>query len=173
MVRLSNLRIILVITQQNSLLIIQIHHLSKLQKIFLTGVTLTDKDGKPFNNTDNRPNPDSITKIDFTWEVLESLNVKKDDYFIFQLPEYFIVHNTITEDLIDGQGNTIGSFVVTPDGKVTMTFNEYVENYPNIAGHLNIRTEFNEVKITGTTEKQIPFLLKKKTLLLSLISSLK
>ena len=43
----------------------------------LTGVTLTDKDGKPFNNTDNRPNPDSITKIDFTWEVLESLNVKK------------------------------------------------------------------------------------------------
>ncbi|MGR5920514.1 hypothetical protein ACT7DD_10475 [Bacillus paranthracis] len=43
----------------------------------LTGVTLTDKDGKPFNNTDNRPNPNSITKIDFTWEVLKSLNVKK------------------------------------------------------------------------------------------------
>ena len=35
----------------------------------LTGVTLTDKDGKPFNNTDNRPNPNSITKIDFTWEI--------------------------------------------------------------------------------------------------------
>ncbi|KXY89679.1 collagen-binding protein, partial [Bacillus cereus] len=134
----------------------------------LTGVTLTDKDGKPFNNTDNRPNPDSITKIDFTWEVLESLNVKKDDYFIFQLPEYFIVHNTITEDLIDGQGNTIGSFVVTPDGKVTMTFNEYVENYPNIAGHLNIRTEFNEVKITGTTEKQIPFPIKEKDVIVEL-----
>ena len=43
----------------------------------LTGVTLTDKDGKPFNDTDNRPSPDSITKIDFTWEILESLNVKK------------------------------------------------------------------------------------------------
>ena len=98
---------------------------------------------------------------------------QKDDYYTFQLPEYFIVHNTITEDLIDGQGNTIGSFVVTPDGKVTMTFNEYVEDNPNIAGHLNIRTEFNEVKITGTTENKSHSLLKKKTLLLSLISSLK
>ncbi len=134
----------------------------------LTGVTLTDKDGKPFNNTDNRPNPNSITKIDFTWEVLKSLNVKKDDYYTFQLPEYFIVHNTITEDLIDGQGNTIGSFVVTPDGKVTMTFNEYVEDNPNIAGHLNIRTEFNEVKITGATEKQIPFPIKEKDVIVEL-----
>lgn len=134
----------------------------------LTGVTLTDKDGKPFNDTDNRPSPNSITKIDFTWEVLKSLNVKKGDYFTFQLPEYFIVHNTITQDLIDGKGHTIGSFVVTPDGKVTMTFNEYVEDHPDIAGHLNIRTEFNEVKITGTTEKQIPFPIKEKEVVIEL-----
>ncbi|PFY74501.1 SpaA isopeptide-forming pilin-related protein [Bacillus wiedmannii] len=134
----------------------------------LTGVTLTDKDGKPFNDTDNRPNPNSITQIDFTWEVLKSLNVKEGDYFTFQLPEYFIVHNTITQDLIDGKGHTIGSFVVTPDGKVTMTFNEYVEDHPNIAGHLNIRTEFNEVKITGTTEKQIPFPIKEKDVIIEL-----
>ncbi|MGE1007364.1 SpaA isopeptide-forming pilin-related protein [Bacillus cereus] len=134
----------------------------------LTGVKLTDKDGKPFNDTDNRPNPDSITQIDFTWEVLKSLNVKKGDYYTFQLPEYFIVHNTITEDLIDGKGHTIGSFVVTPDGKVTMTFNEYIEDHPNIAGNLNIRTEFNEVKITGTTEKQIPFPIKEKDVIIEL-----
>ncbi|EJR28740.1 SpaA isopeptide-forming pilin-related protein, partial [Bacillus cereus] len=134
----------------------------------LTSVTLTDKDGKPFNNTDNRPSPDSITKINFTWEVLKSLNVKEGDYFTFQLPEYFIVHNTITQDLIDGKGHTIGSFVVTPDGKVTMTFNEYVEDHPDIAGHLNIRTEFNEVKITGTTEKQIPFPIKEKEVVIEL-----
>ncbi|MCU5433702.1 SpaA isopeptide-forming pilin-related protein [Bacillus mobilis] len=134
----------------------------------LTGVILTDKDGKPFNNTDNRPNPNSITQIDFTWEVLKSLNVKEGDYFTFQLPEYFLVHNTITEDLIDGKGHTIGSFVVTPDGKVTMTFNEYIEDHPNIAGNLNIRTEFNEVKITGTTEKQIPFPIKEKDVIIEL-----
>ncbi|MGZ7148344.1 SpaA isopeptide-forming pilin-related protein [Bacillus sp. BC07] len=134
----------------------------------LTGVILTDKDGKPFNNTDNRPNPNSITQIDFTWEVLKSLNVKEGDYFTFQLPDYFLVHNTITEDLIDGKGHTIGSFVVTPDGKVTMTFNEYVEDHPDIAGHLNIRTEFNEVKITGTTEKQIPFPIKEKDVIIEL-----
>ena len=128
----------------------------------LTGVKLTDKDGKPFNDTDNRPNPDSITQIDFTWEILKSLNAKEGDYFTFQLPEYFIVHNTITEYLIDGTGNTIGSFVVTPDGKVTMTFNEYVDDYPNIAGHLNIRTEFNEVKLQGLQKNKSHSLLKKR-----------
>ncbi|MBK5427054.1 SpaA isopeptide-forming pilin-related protein [Bacillus sp. TH30] len=142
--------------------------LKQITENILTSVILTDKDGKPFNNTDNRPSPDSITKINFTWEVLKSLNVKEGDYFTFQLPEYFIVHNTITQDLIDGKGHTIGSFVVTPDGKVTMTFNEYVEDHPDIAGHLNIRTEFNEVKITGTTEKQIPFPIKEKEVVIEL-----
>ena len=98
---------------------------------------------------------------------------QKGDYYTFQLPEYFIVHNTITEDLIDGKGHTIGSFVVTPDGKVTMTFNEYIEDHPNIAGNLNIRTEFNEVKLQGLPKNKSHSLLKKKTLLSSLISSLK
>ncbi|PDY43207.1 collagen-binding protein [Bacillus wiedmannii] len=134
----------------------------------LTGVTLTDKDGKPFNDTDNRPNPDSTANIEFTWEILESLKVKKGDYYTFQLPEYFIVHNTITETLVDGTGQVIGEFVVGLDGKVTMTFNEYVEDHPNIAGDLKVGTEFNKVKITGTTEQKIPFPIKEKDVIIEL-----
>ncbi|MEK5197164.1 SpaA isopeptide-forming pilin-related protein [Bacillus sp. FSL M7-0884] len=134
----------------------------------LTGVKLTDKDGKPFNDTDNRPNPDSTANIEFTWEILESLKVKKGDYYTFQLPEYFIVHNTITETLVDGTGQVIGEFVVGLDGKVTMTFNEYVEDHPNIAGDLKVGTEFNKVKITGTTEQKIPFPIKEKDVIIEL-----
>ncbi|MDM5270329.1 SpaA isopeptide-forming pilin-related protein [Bacillus wiedmannii] len=134
----------------------------------LTGVTLTDKDGKPFNDTDNRPNPDSTANIEFTWEILESLKVKKGDYYTFQLPEYFIVHNTITETLVDGTGQVIGEFVVGLDGKVTMTFNEYVEDHPNIAGDLKVGTEFNKVKITGTTEQKIPFPIKEHDVIIEL-----
>ncbi|PEW87345.1 collagen-binding protein [Bacillus cereus] len=134
----------------------------------LTSVKLTDKDGKPFNNTDNRPNPDSAANIDFTWEILESLNVKKGDYFTFELPKHFIVHNTITKPLVDGDENEIGTFVVTPDGKVTMTFNDYVEDHPNIVGHLKIGTEFNKATITGTTEQEIPFPIKDKDVTINL-----
>ena len=49
----------------------------QIKENILTSVKLTDKDGKPFNDTDNRPNPDSAANIDFTWEVLESLKVKR------------------------------------------------------------------------------------------------
>ncbi|MGE6538904.1 SpaA isopeptide-forming pilin-related protein [Bacillus luti] len=134
----------------------------------LTGVKLTDKNGKPFNNTDNRPNPDSAANIEFTWEILKSLDVKNGDYFTFELPKHFIVHNTITKPLLDGKGHQIGTFVVTPEGKVTMTFNEYVEEHPDIAGHLQIGTEFNKVAITGTTEQQIPFPIKEKDVTITL-----
>lgn len=144
----------------------------QIKENILTSVKLTDKDGKPFNDTDNRPNPDSAANIDFTWEVLESLKVKKGDYYIFQLPEYFIVHNTITQPLVDGTGHEIGTFVVDLNGKVTMTFNEYVEDNPNIDGHLKVGTEFNKTKIKGTTEQKFLSQLKNKTLLSSLISNL-
>ena len=50
----------------------------QIKENILTSVKLTDKDGKPFNDTDNRPNPDSAANIDFTWEVLESLKVKRE-----------------------------------------------------------------------------------------------
>ena len=47
----------------------------------LTGVKLTDKDGKPFTE-DNRPSTDSPANIEFTWELLKSMNVKNGDYYI-------------------------------------------------------------------------------------------
>ena len=97
---------------------------------------------------------------------------KKGDYYIFQLPEYFIVHNTITQPLVDGTRHEIGTFVVDLNGKVTMTFNEYVEDNPNIDGHLKVGTEFNKTKIKGTTEQKFLSQLKNKTLLSSLISNL-
>ena len=140
----------------------------QIKENILTSVKLTDKDGKPFNDTDNRPNPDSAANIDFTWEVLESLKVKKGDYYIFQLPEYFIVHNTITQPLVDGTGHEIGTFVVDLNGKVTMTFNEYVEDNPNIDGHLKVGTEFNKTKIKGTTEQKIPFPIKEQDVIIEL-----
>ena len=49
-----------------------------------------------------------------------------------------------------------------------MTFNEYVEEHPDIAGHLQISTEFNKVAITGTTEQQIPFPIKEKDVTITL-----
>ncbi|MGW6045740.1 SpaA isopeptide-forming pilin-related protein [Bacillus mycoides] len=127
----------------------------------LTGVKLTDKDGKPFTE-DNRPSTDSPANIEFTWELLKSMNVKSGDYYIFDLPKHFKIYNTINSPLYDSDNNPIGNFTVTKDGKVTMTFNDYVEEHPDVAGNLQLKTEFNKAEIKGTTTQEIPFPIKDK-----------
>ncbi|ASI80600.1 collagen-binding protein [Bacillus cereus] len=125
----------------------------------LTGVKLTDKDGKPFTE-DNRPSTDSPANIEFTWELLKSMNVKNGDYYIFDLPKHFKIYNTINSPLYDSENNPIGNFTVTKDGKVTMTFNDYVEEHPDVVGNLQLKTEFNKAEIKGTTTQEIPFPIK-------------
>ncbi|QWU47859.1 SpaA isopeptide-forming pilin-related protein [Bacillus sp. NP247] len=127
----------------------------------LTGVKLTDKDGKPFTE-DNRPSTDSPANIEFTWELLKSMNVKSGDYYIFDLPKHFKIYNTINSPLYDSENNTIGNFTVTKEGKVTMTFNDYVEEHPDLVGNLQLKTEFNKAEIKGTTTQEIPFPIKDK-----------
>ncbi|MED1683973.1 SpaA isopeptide-forming pilin-related protein, partial [Bacillus paranthracis] len=127
----------------------------------LTGVKLTDKDGKPFTE-DNRPSTDSPANIEFTWELLKSMNVKSGDYYIFDLPKHFKIYNTINSPLYDSENNSIGNFTVTKDGKVTMTFNDYVEEHPDVVGNLQLKTEFNKAEIKGTTTQEIPFPIKDK-----------
>ncbi|MCU5518771.1 SpaA isopeptide-forming pilin-related protein [Bacillus cereus] len=127
----------------------------------LTGVKLTDKDGKPFTE-DNRPSTDSPANIEFTWELLKSMNVKNGDYYIFDLPKHFKIYNTINSPLYDSENHQIGNFTVTKDGKVTMTFNDYVEEHPDVAGNLQLKTEFNKAEIKGTTTQEIPFPIKDK-----------
>ncbi|WP_305926907.1 SpaA isopeptide-forming pilin-related protein [Bacillus mycoides] len=127
----------------------------------LTGVKLTDKDGKPFTE-DNRPSTDSPANIEFTWELLKSMNVKNGDYYIFDLPKHFKIYNTINSPLYDSKNNPIGNFTVTKDGKVTMTFNDYIEEHPDVVGNLQLKTEFNKAEIKGTTTQEIPFPIKDK-----------
>ncbi|HGH7174678.1 TPA: SpaA isopeptide-forming pilin-related protein [Bacillus wiedmannii] len=127
----------------------------------LTSVKLTDKDGKPFTE-DNRPSTDSPANIEFTWELLKSMNVKSGDYYIFDLPKHFKIYNTINSPLYDSENNPIGNFTVTKDGKVTMTFNDYVEEHPDVVGNLQLKTEFNKTEIKGTTTQEIPFPIKDK-----------
>ncbi|MFD3450375.1 SpaA isopeptide-forming pilin-related protein [Microbacteriaceae bacterium 4G12] len=128
----------------------------------LTNVTMTDQNDKPFNDPNNRPNTDSPANIYFDWSLPESLHAKKGDYYTFNLPTQFIIYNTVTGDLIDGNGDIIGTFVVTKDGQVTMTFNEKVENDPNISGKLELHTQFNKEKIKGSTKQEIVFPIKDK-----------
>lgn len=121
----------------------------------LKKVTLTDKDGRPFD-PENRPTTDSPANIEFDW-ALGDLSVKKGDYFKFDLPKQFAIYNTIKGNLISGDDGVIGTFEITTDGKVTMTFNETIESEYNVVGKLQINTKFDKAKIKGSTTQKIVF----------------
>ncbi|WP_100486720.1 SpaA isopeptide-forming pilin-related protein [Sporolactobacillus pectinivorans] len=128
----------------------------------LTGVTLTDANGNPYDAS-NKATTSSPANISFTYTIPNGLKVNDGDFYTFKLPNDFAIYNTINGNLDDGSGNQIGTFTVTTDGMVTMTFinnasnGNYFDNHSNVDGSLEVHTQFNSQTITGTTQQQITF----------------
>ncbi|MET1248538.1 SpaA isopeptide-forming pilin-related protein [Sporolactobacillus sp. STCC-11] len=126
---------------------------NKISQNILTGVTLTDKDGKPFNQ-DHPANTDDPAKIEFTWAIPDDLGatINAGDTYEFDLPSVFKMHNEVSGTLDD-----YGTFTVDMNGHVIMTFNDQVKQNSDVHGTLFVNTEFDEKEITGSVDQQIKF----------------
>ncbi|MCF7619689.1 SpaA isopeptide-forming pilin-related protein [Bacillus sonorensis] len=124
----------------------------------LTGVTLTDEHGKPYDKN-NRANTNSPANISFTWAIPNDLGktINAGDQYEFDLPQEFIMHNGIANQPLSGGDTTYGTFSIDMNGHVVMTFNDEVKQDSNVKGTLFINTQFNEKKITGSTTQKIKF----------------
>ncbi|SFG85159.1 SpaA isopeptide-forming pilin-related protein [Sporolactobacillus nakayamae] len=125
----------------------------KITQNILTGVTLTDKDGKPFDE-DNPANTDDPANINFTWAIPDALGdtINAGDTYEFDLPSIFKMHNPISGTLDD-----YGTFTVDMNGHVVMTFNDQVKDNSDVHGTLFVNTEFDEKEITGSVDQNISF----------------
>lgn len=120
----------------------------------LTKVVLTDKDGTVIDavyNPDNALNIGEAVKLSYEWALPNGHDYKNESTFTFQLPAQFAIFTDIDEPLAADQGD-VGRFTVDRNGKVVMTFNDYVENHSNVSGKLEIWTEFKEEIVKGSTE---------------------
>ncbi|MCY8992304.1 SpaA isopeptide-forming pilin-related protein [Bacillus atrophaeus] len=124
----------------------------------LTGVTLTDENGEPFDKS-NRANTNSPAKILIDWAIPDELGktVKNGDKYEFDLPKEFVMHNDIVNQPLSAGGNTYGTFSIDTTGHVVMTFNGEVKTATNVKGTLFVNTQFNEKKIKGSTTQTITF----------------
>jgi LPXTG-motif cell wall-anchored protein len=125
----------------------------KITQNILTGVTLTDKDGKPFN-ADHPANTDDPANINFTWAIPDDLGatINAGDTYEFDLPSIFKMHNEVSGNLDD-----YGTFTVDTNGHVIMTFNDQVKENSDVHGTLFVNTEFDEKGITGSVDQQVKF----------------
>ncbi|KAF1304626.1 Cna B-type domain-containing protein [Candidatus Enterococcus willemsii] len=101
-------------------------------EVKITDFKLTDRNGNestPSNPID--PFSSDGVKIQMNWELPVSEDgthhVKKGDYYTFDLPKnLLIIENTLTGELKGSNGISFGTYEVSPEGRVTFTFNENV-----------------------------------------------
>ncbi|WFF94528.1 SpaA isopeptide-forming pilin-related protein [Bacillus paralicheniformis] len=137
---------------------------NQITQNILTGVTLTDEHGKPYDKS-NRADTNSPAKISITWDIPDELGktINDGDRYEFDLPEAFIMYNDITNQPLSSGGITYGYFSIDTKGHVVMTFNGEVKTDSKVKGTLFVNTQFNAQKIKGSTTQKIPFPVKSDT----------
>ncbi|MCM3760983.1 SpaA isopeptide-forming pilin-related protein [Alkalihalobacillus oceani] len=127
---------------------------SVIKENIITSILLKDEDGNEFG-PDNQPSLGEIVDIHLNWKLENGHGYKAGSTFTFYLPDAFEVYNPVNGELTFGSTN-MGTFELGMDRKVTMTFNETIEQLSNIMGTLNFRTAFRE-DLVGDIIQEIVF----------------
>lgn len=87
-------------------------------------------------------------KIHFDWSLADTEEIRAGDYYTYQLPEYFAIHNTVNGELTRSGGQSIGTFTLALDGTLTVTFNEAAQTLSNRSGTIDLITELSVSTVT-------------------------
>ncbi|WP_338753141.1 SpaA isopeptide-forming pilin-related protein [Bacillus sp. FJAT-52991] len=132
---------------------------TQIQENIITDVVLTNREGIEIHgekNPDNRPLLGTEVGVHYSWRLPIGHKYGAGSTFEFQLPDAFELFNEVDGNLATGSGGSVGTFKVTQDGKVTMTFNEKITDRSDIYGELEIWSIFSE-RLQGSTNQIIEF----------------
>ncbi|AUJ87200.1 Spy0128 family protein [Enterococcus sp. CR-Ec1] len=110
-------------------------------------VRITDLNDQPFT-AENPPMYNGNIKIHFDWSLADTEEIRAGDYYTYQLPEYFAIHNTVNGELTRSGGQSIGTFTLALDGTLTVTFNEAAQTLSNRSGTIDLITELSVSTVT-------------------------
>lgn len=110
-------------------------------------VRITDMNDQPFDQN-NPPYYNDNIKIHFDWSLSDQEEIKNGDYYIYQLPSYFAVHNEVSGTLQRSGGGSLGDFYLNANGELKIVFNENAENLSGRSGTINLETELKVSTIT-------------------------
>ncbi|MBE6170193.1 MAG: LPXTG cell wall anchor domain-containing protein [Enterococcus casseliflavus] len=110
-------------------------------------VRITDLNDQPFT-AENPPMYNGNIKIHFDWSLADTEEIRAGDYYTYQLPEYFAIHNTVSGELTRSGGQSIGTFTLALDGTLTVTFNEAAQTLSNRLGTIDLITELSVSTVT-------------------------
>ena len=110
-------------------------------------VRITDLNDQPFT-AENPPMYNDNIKIHFDWSLADTEEIRAGDYYTYQLPNYFAIHNTVSGELTRSGGQSIGRFTLALDGTLTVTFNEAAQTLSNRSGTIDLITELSVNTVT-------------------------
>ncbi|MGH2146835.1 Ig-like domain-containing protein, partial [Enterococcus faecalis] len=70
--------------------------------------------------------------------------MKAGDHFGFQLPGNLKPNKPGSADLVDAEGNVYGTYTISEDGTVRITFNERITTESDIHGDISLDTHLND-----------------------------
>ncbi|MGG3308817.1 Ig-like domain-containing protein [Paenibacillus lautus] len=98
----------------------------------------------------------------YDWELDDNHNYVDGSTFEFDLPKAFKLYNSI-DGVLETDIGDVGTFTVSVDGHVVMTFNSLVDN-AEVRGTLKFQTELSQEGIGGgTPDVEIPIELRDST----------
>ncbi|WOV88084.1 SpaA isopeptide-forming pilin-related protein [Sporosarcina oncorhynchi] len=131
----------------------------------ITGVSIYDKEptyddkgnliinGNNIGESDIKIDVGSTVAIIYNWGLRENHGYKSGDAFTFTLPSNFATSVALKGELDGG----FGSYVVTPDGEVTFTFNEEIELDQALSGYFYVWRSFDSYSNIEGLEQNIDF----------------
>ncbi|CAM4393480.1 LPXTG cell wall anchor domain-containing protein [Saccharibacillus endophyticus] len=130
----------------------------------LNAVTLTDDAGQPIvsDDPDRFFNGENAISLNYAWALENGHPYTAGSVFEFDVPSQFRIYTPISDAPLivsgeDGSGESAGSFSVTTDGHVTVTFSEFIESHSDVAGTLTIRTELTREVVQDSTQVKLTF----------------
>ncbi|REK71182.1 LPXTG cell wall anchor domain-containing protein [Paenibacillus paeoniae] len=100
-----------------------------------------------------RPNQNERVEVKFFWTLPDQHGYGAGSTYTFKLPNNFRTDRLLTGDLT----GDIGTYVVTPEGEVTFTFNKEIEDNQELDGDFIVWREFDAGKFSGGTKQEIDF----------------
>ncbi|MDU5336213.1 SpaA isopeptide-forming pilin-related protein [Enterococcus sp.] len=135
------------------------HDLNARNVWVIRSMKVTDEAGKDFT-AEKPPMRDDNIQIDFTWALKNEVIIENGDYFTYQLPDYFAVHNALNDQPLKNsitEREPLGTFDLSKEGLLTIKFNENAELLSNREGTVELETQLDVQKHIDeiVTEKQI------------------
>ncbi|WP_430610450.1 Spy0128 family protein [Enterococcus sp. DIV0876] len=116
-----------------------------------TNMRVTDLNDQPFTE-ENPPMINSNVKIHFDWFLEETEDIFDGDYYTYQIPDYFAIHNEVSGELKRSGGQSLGTFSLNKTGELKIVFNGLAESLSKRTGTIDLRTE---LQITTVSDEVV------------------